>query len=302
MANIRIDLNHTPFAGEAIKFKAPCDAKDITGLTVYYVTDANEITSKEFTLTDANGGDIGAVDNIFSTGAIVKVILDTDANNAFVQNPDTNTYLERRFEGKANKEHTHTADSIKFENGDTIAKETEVKVLEDRVENLENNGSGVTPESIGAAKIRAANDMLHNGNEFTFVPSGYTGQIYINHQTAGGANGNITNYYFGNGKGGLATFVANYFKGKFQGDSARPIYNNEEAAMLSDVPTNAAQIGAAAASHTHGAAQITSGVFSATDIKAKAGTDYTYERLRNASLNAAETPPSENGAIAWTYE
>lgn len=99
MANIRIDLNHTPLAGEAIKFKAPCDAKDITGLTVYYVTDANEITSKEFTLTDANGGDIGAVDNIFSTGAIVKVILDTDANNAFVQNPDTNTYLERRFEG-----------------------------------------------------------------------------------------------------------------------------------------------------------------------------------------------------------
>lgn len=120
MANIRIDLNHTPLAGEAIKFKAPCDAKDITGLTVYYVTDANEITSKEFTLTDANGGDIGAVDNIFSTGAIVKVILDTDANNAFVQNPDTNTYLERRFEGKANKEHTHTADKIMFADGDTI--------------------------------------------------------------------------------------------------------------------------------------------------------------------------------------
>lgn len=142
MANIRIDLNHTPLAGEAIKFKAPCDAKDITGLTVYYVTDANEITSKEFTLTDANGGDIGVVDSIFSAGAIVKVILDTDANNAFVQNPDTNTYLERRFEGKANKDHTHTADSIKFENGDTIAKETEVKALVDRVEALEENGGG----------------------------------------------------------------------------------------------------------------------------------------------------------------
>lgn len=97
------------------------------------------------------------------------------------------------------------------------------------------------------AKIASANNLLHNGNEFTFVPSGYTGQIYINHQTAGGANGNITNYYFGNGKGGLATFIANYFKGKFQGDTARPIYNNEEAAMLSDVPTNAAQIGAASA-------------------------------------------------------
>lgn len=60
--------------------------------------------------------------------------------------------------------------------------------------------------------------------------------------------------------------------------------------------------GKAEAIHTHGAAQITSGVFAATNIKAKTGDDYTYERLRNASLNAAETTPTENGAIAWTYE
>ena len=66
-------------------------------------------------------------------------------------------------------------------------------------------------------------------------------------------------------------------------------------------PTPSA-IGAAAATHDHGAAQITSGVFSATNIKAKAGTDYTYERLRNMSLNNADTNPSENGAIAWTYK
>ena len=43
-------------------------------------------------------GDIGVVDNIFSEGAIVKVILDTDTNNAYVQNPDTNTYIEGKFE------------------------------------------------------------------------------------------------------------------------------------------------------------------------------------------------------------
>lgn len=88
------------------------------------------------------------------------------------------------------------------------------------------------------AKVKSPNDMLHNGNEFTFIPDGYTGQVYINHRTASGqANGNVTNYYFGNGKGGLATFIAGYFKGKFQGDSARPIYNNNEVAMLSDVPS-----------------------------------------------------------------
>ena len=91
---------------------------------------------------------------------------------------------------------------------------------------------------VGAAKLASPNNMLHNGNEFTFIPDGYEGQVYINHRTASGqTNGNVTNYYFCDGKGGLATFIANYFKGKFQGDTERPIYNNEEAAMLSDVPT-----------------------------------------------------------------
>lgn len=98
MANIRIDLNHAPLDGETITFKAPCNANDITGLVVYYVNENEETASSEFTLNDANGGDIGIVDNIFSEGSIVKVILDTDINNAYVQNPDTNTYLEGKFE------------------------------------------------------------------------------------------------------------------------------------------------------------------------------------------------------------
>jgi len=94
MPNIRIDLNHAPLDGETVSFKAPCNASDITGMVIYYQNDAGTQASREFTLNDANGGDIGLIDNIFAEGAIVKVILDTDANNAFVQNPDTNTYLE----------------------------------------------------------------------------------------------------------------------------------------------------------------------------------------------------------------
>ena len=94
MANIRIDLNHTPLNGETVSFKAPCNASDITGLAVYYVDAGGATVSREFTLNDANGNDIGEIDNIFAEGAIVKVILDTDTNSAFVQNPDTNAYLE----------------------------------------------------------------------------------------------------------------------------------------------------------------------------------------------------------------
>ena len=98
MANIRIDLNHAPLDGETVTFKAPCDASEITGLIVYYADDAGATASQEFTLNDANGGDIGVVDHIFAEGSIVKVILDTDTNSAFVQNPDTNTYLEGRLD------------------------------------------------------------------------------------------------------------------------------------------------------------------------------------------------------------
>jgi hypothetical protein len=44
---------------------------------------------------------------------------------------------------------------------------------------------------------------ITNGNEFTFVPSGFSGDIWINFRTAGGFNGNITEYKFGNGNGGI---------------------------------------------------------------------------------------------------
>lgn len=96
MAKIRVDLNHAPRDGETVAFKAPCDASSITGLVVYYA-DGDVAKSKDFTLTDAHGGNIGVLNNIFAKNAIVKVILDTDKNNAFIQNADTNTYLENRF-------------------------------------------------------------------------------------------------------------------------------------------------------------------------------------------------------------
>lgn len=111
MANIRIDLNHAPLDGETISFKAPCDASSITGLILYYDNGGTTV-SKRYTLTDANGNDIGVLDNIFAKDAIVKAILDTDGNKAFVQNPNTNTYLEEKFDTKADASHKHTKSQI----------------------------------------------------------------------------------------------------------------------------------------------------------------------------------------------
>lgn len=112
MANIRLDLNHIPLDGEAVTFKAPCDASQITGLIIYWVDDSNITVSQVFTLADANGGDIGTLDNIFSAGAIVKVILDTDEHKAFMQNSDTNTYLEGKLSDVAKRVHKHTVEEI----------------------------------------------------------------------------------------------------------------------------------------------------------------------------------------------
>ena len=96
--------------------------------------------------------------------------------------------------------------------------------------------SSIQTQLDNRAKLQSPNNMLHNGNEFTFIPDGYTGEIYINHKTASGkSNGSVSNYHFSNGSGQQATVIANYFKGKFQGDTARLSYNNAEVAMLSDV-------------------------------------------------------------------
>lgn len=245
MANIRIDLNHTPLAGEAIKFKAPCDAKDITGLTVYYVTDANEITSKEFTLTDANGGDIGAVDNIFSTGAIVKVILDTDANNAFVQNPDTNTYLERRFEG-----------------------------IEDRVEALEENGGKGDP---GRDGISATHSW--NGTVLTVTSASGSSSADLKGDT--GPQGV-------QGPPGIQGIRGERGPQGIQGPSG-PAGPQGPAYTLNDTDKNAIAATVRATTTT-------------ADISGAADTNYTTLKARAESLNSAETNPTLNGSIAWTYK
>lgn len=52
------------------------------------------------------------------------------------------------------------------------------------------------------ARQAAANNFVHDGNEVTFVPSGYAFPIWLNYRTVGGTNGAISEYCFGNGSGG----------------------------------------------------------------------------------------------------
>lgn len=90
--NIRVDLTTHIFDGTEVLFRSPVDCSQITGLIVYY-----NGGSKEFTFADAHGKDVGNIDHLFGENVVVKVILDVTRGMAFVQNADTNSYLEERF-------------------------------------------------------------------------------------------------------------------------------------------------------------------------------------------------------------
>lgn len=51
------------------------------------------------------------------------------------------------------------------------------------------------------AHIGADNNLLTHTDEFTFASSGFSGAVWLNYRTAGGTNGNITEYKLGNGAG-----------------------------------------------------------------------------------------------------
>jgi hypothetical protein len=98
MANIKIELDYAVIDGADITFRAPCDCSSITGLVIDYPqTDGSDIrTSKTFTFKDAHGNNLINIDG-FKSGAYIKVLLDIVNNYAFIQNPDTNGYLEGKF-------------------------------------------------------------------------------------------------------------------------------------------------------------------------------------------------------------
>lgn len=90
--NIRVDLNYPIKDGTEVVFRSPVDCSQVTGLKVYY-----DGGSQEFAFADAHGNNVGDIDHLFSENVAVNVILDVTTGMAFVQNADTNAYLEGRF-------------------------------------------------------------------------------------------------------------------------------------------------------------------------------------------------------------
>lgn len=90
--NIRVNLTTSITDGTEVVFRSPVDCSLVTGLIVYY-----DGGSKEFAFADSHGNNVGDIDHLFAENAVVKVILDVTNAMAFVQNADTNAYIERTF-------------------------------------------------------------------------------------------------------------------------------------------------------------------------------------------------------------
>lgn len=119
MANIRVDVDYQIVDGQPLTFIAPCPCTEVDGLTVYYPIGQGQTLSKEFIFNDAHGNDLSDVNNLFNTNVYVKVILNTRNGVAYIQNADTNAYLEGKFKdikntlsGVASIEHTHTFEEL----------------------------------------------------------------------------------------------------------------------------------------------------------------------------------------------
>lgn len=112
MAKIRVDLSSTIVDGQPLTFRSPAACSAVDGLIVYYPQDG-QITYKTFLLADAHGNNVGG-SNLFASDVIVKVILDVPASRAYIQNADTNKYIEERLKDVASKTHGHFAHEIQM--------------------------------------------------------------------------------------------------------------------------------------------------------------------------------------------
>ena len=163
--NVRVDLNAPIKDGMDVVFRSPVDCSQVTGLIVYY-----EGGSQEFMFADAHGNNVGDIDHLFAEDAVVKVILDVTKGMAFVQNADTNAYLEGRFAELENMIGTGGGGGG---SGDPTALN---KHLADK-----NNPHGVTAEQIGAASKEVEEDIASIKAELGTVDTLDVLNLLINH-------------------------------------------------------------------------------------------------------------------------
>lgn len=146
MANIRVNLSGLPVNGQTVTFRSPASGTEVAGLITYY-PNGSTTSSKVFQFSDAHGNNVGGK-NLFASNVLVKVILDTELSRAYVQNADTNSYLENKFNS-----HSHPASNITAGTfaGQVVANENAVQTL--TTKQVRNIYAGTTDMEAGVTAL-----------------------------------------------------------------------------------------------------------------------------------------------------
>lgn len=80
--------------GAEIVFVAPCNSSEVSGLKLLGASNVFDYT---LMFKDANGNDLSEMNNLFKQGAYVKVLLNITDSIAYIQNANTNGYIEGKF-------------------------------------------------------------------------------------------------------------------------------------------------------------------------------------------------------------
>lgn len=106
MAKIKVTSKCELYDGMSITFNTPCDSTTVDGVTV-----SCKGTTQSFTFRDTHGNPLENQSDLFSEGAYIKAVLDTTRGYAYLQNADTNGYLEAKLNNRYTKEETLADDT-----------------------------------------------------------------------------------------------------------------------------------------------------------------------------------------------
>lgn len=84
MGKINLTVDNV-VSGKQISFVAPCSTEDTDGLIINGV---------DYIICDAKNNNLAGVAHIWEEGAIVSIIVNVETGMAYIQNADTNAYLE----------------------------------------------------------------------------------------------------------------------------------------------------------------------------------------------------------------
>lgn len=182
------------------------------------------------------------------------------------------------------------------------------KYVDDSVPDITGKADKAVPTAAGnVAALDAEGNLQDSGKPFTAAG---IGALPTTGGTMTGAINMHTNVlhldqsegsYIQAGEYGHVNIVA---PGGLSLDQPLPVGSGGTGAAAASVAR--ANLGAAAESHTHTAAAITGGTLGitrgGTGVTSHTDTTYTTARYRASALVSADTDPTTNGVINWTYE